>query len=712
MDFLIFSAADVPLFERDDAESAHWTVEEYSLVAEFPYKADKELQRGQRIGFTDETGVFQPFEIRKVETMEPDHYQRITAEHIVVSELSDEHIYNTEITDDSIETALTGVLDGTLWEVGTVGDQTVQSADISTGSVWQAIRALEGNYNVYITPRVTFDTSGITGRYLDIAPAGGVWRGVRLSLDKNADEVGVVYDDTDLITAMYGYGKMSDSEPLTFEDEVWTATADHPAKPDGQAYLVNPDALAAYGRNGRNRWGYYQNGNISSASVLLEKTWEALKQASQPTVSIDCLVRDLYRMGYADQPIRLHDIAYVDIEPIGTELQLEIIRLEVDLLDPTATRPTIGAYIPNIVYINRETASRGGGGGGGGGRGQSNKEAEISEFETEIYANQYEIGLRAYQRDMTNVESILKESGVAVEAGGTIIYANNNLTDMKSDISVNANKIGLVVQGTGSNASIKAASIVAAINDASSSVTISADHIVLDGAAVATALTSQNVIVGTLTAGATTLGTLTINGNFTLPSGYIFSVGGTTYQQKLIRAGSESTLPASYVLGNGSSALELDHYHSFTVDSSTGVITIGAPSSTAGSFNIADTTKYQTDVAAAQTTGWNNAAAAMVWPSSGTTAGATFTYPTSGGGTAQKAYVLTNGSWSSGSLTVRMREGSASGTTVADTTVNMPSSATISVRVTGPSGASGSWSATVTVGGKTYTNSGSWMGSN
>lgn len=516
MEFLFFDAADAALFVRDDAESARWTVEEMSLVCEFPYDAEKPIQRGQRIGFTDEVGVFQPFEIRKVETMEPDHYQRVTAEHIAVSELSDEHIYQQEITDTAIDTALGGLLTGTLWTVGTVGDQTVQSADISTGSVWQAVRSLEENYNVYITPRVTFDAGGITGRFLDIAPAGGVWRGVRLALDKNADDVGVTYDDTELITAMYGYGKLTNSAPLTFESVTWTETDDHPAKPSGQAYIVDPDALAAYGRNGRNRWGYYQNGNISDPEILLEKTWQALRQASQPTITIDCSVRDLYRMGYADQPIRLHDLALVDVEPIGVQVQLEITCLTVDLLDPTATRPTIGTYIPNIVYINRQTARAGGGGGGGGGRGQSNKEAEISEFETEIYANQYEIGLRAYQRDMSNVEQILQESKIAITAGGVLIWTGN-----KTD----------------------AASIVTAINDAGSSVVISAAHIELNGDTVAQSLTGKTINAKDLNCE-----TLSASSGFDLDTGQTggFTVNGRTvsWKSQTVLTGITVTLPS------------------------------------------------------------------------------------------------------------------------------------------------------------------------
>lgn len=501
MEFLFFTAADAVLFSRDDAESAVWTVEEMSLSAEFPYIDGKAIQRGQRIGFTGPEGVFQFFEIRKVESLEPDHYQRITAEHIAISELSDEHTDNVEITDETAGAALGGILAGTLWQVGTDTTTGAQSADISRGSVWQGVRTIETNWNAYITPRVTYDASGITGRYLDIIPAGGTWRGLRLSLDKNADEAGVVYDDSEVITAMYGYGKSTDNQALTFADVEWTQTADHPAKPSGQTYIEDPDATALYGRNGRPRWGFYQNADIDDAEILLEKTWASLKTSNAPKVTVDCTVRDLYRLGYADEPIRLHDTALVDIQPIGAQLQLEIVQLTVDLLDPTATRPVIGAYIPNIIYISRETASQAGGGGGGGrsggGRGQTKAELQRSEFETEITANQYQINLRAYQVDMTNVETILQESGVAISAGGTIIYANNNLNDMKSDISVNAGNISLVV----TDGSINAASITAAIDAAGSRATISADQIVLNGETLTNALSATNARITNLTTG-------------------------------------------------------------------------------------------------------------------------------------------------------------------------------------------------------------------
>lgn len=626
MVFMFFDAADHPLFMRSDAETATWTVHELTLQATFPYLPDKALQRGQRIGFTDETGVFQPFEIRKVRTYPADGYQEITAEHIAVAELSDEHLAKAELMGMGPSAALAQILDGTLWSVGTVvteddyltvnytlksgviardgsvnalgvraevvvrpgeiykisgyvynnvyplvymtkdsvstenivtvsdtasgvitdyeatvpmganlmvinarsaADLSVQrnlhsSAEISMGSVWQGVRTIESSWNVYITPRVTVGAAGITGRYLDITPATPTWRGIRLSLDKNLDELGVTWDDTNVLTALYGYGKGSGDDPLTFADVVWAATADHPAKPNGQTYLEDPAATALYGRNGRPRFGYYQNGNIGDADLLLQKTWEALQATNAPEISIDCAVVDLYRLGYADQPIRLHDLALIYERSTGQTYQREIIQLEVDLLNPQNTRPVIGAYIPNIVYIEKESSGRGGGGGGGGGRGQTPLEDVISEFETEILANQYEISLRAYQRDMDTVDSILRQAGISLDANGVLIYADDNENMWASKLNVQADRISLVVEGTGSNAHIKAAQIVTAINSQTgqSVIKLSADVIDLDGYVTASELAAiqaeiTNLMAGDLTATHIRTGSMTATNTYT-----------------------------------------------------------------------------------------------------------------------------------------------------------------------------------------------------
>ena len=549
MDFLFFNAANEPLFTRNDAEQAEWTVEQFSFFGLFPYDSEKVIQRGQRIAFQDAGGIWQTFEIRKAKSYEPDHYQEVTAEHIVVSELTDEHTQPKEWTNQTAQQALASILTGTLWQVGNVTASGTSSGSISYGGVWQAMETIKANWNVYITPRITIGPSGITGRFLDIAPAQGNWRGLRLSINSNLEQAGVTYDDTNLITAMYGYGKNVtpeqniganpptpqpqdlEAQPVTFTAVVWAATADHPAKPAGQAYLENPTAKALYGRNGRNRFGFFQNGDVTDPNKLLELTWEALKKDSEPLISIEGTIHDLQRLGYADQTIQLHDTAIVEVLPAGVEVRREIIQLSIDLLNPLNTRVTIGAYIPNIIYINKETIDRttGGGGGGGGGRGQTNKEKEWSEFETQISANQYQILLRAWQQNKNN--EILRQAGLSIDANGVLVYAEDNELNIGSKLKVNADaisaevtrataaegtlsgritvnadaisaevtratgaentlsgritteagKITQIVQAIGSNGEVTAASVVLAVNSAGSSVVISGDHVDIDG---------------------------------------------------------------------------------------------------------------------------------------------------------------------------------------------------------------------------------------
>ena len=418
MEFIFFNQAGQTMFTRSDMESGHWVQHEMSVNAVFPFDPGKVIQRGQRIAFRDPaTDSLEVFEIRQVSTLEPDHYQQLTAEQIALSELSDEHIDHTEITNKTAAQALTAALAGTLWQVGTDTSSGTQSADFARGSVWQAVNTIKANWNVYITPRVVVSAAGvITGKYLDISPAGGVWRGVRLSVRKNLPDPTVTYNDEEVLTALYGYGGTVNNAEVTFKDEVWTATADHPAKPANQTYLEWPEKTALYGRNGRPRYGYYQNANITSPAVLLQKTWEALKRTAEPKIRIAGSVADLSRLGYADQPLRLHDLAIVEITDTGEVFQKEIIMLDVDLVDPTENQLEIGDYIPNIVYINRETARHASGGGGGGGRGQTANEAEQSETFAEF----------AKTNDMIGMVVGTRNGGYYVKAGEIVLAINES----------------------------------------------------------------------------------------------------------------------------------------------------------------------------------------------------------------------------------------------------------------------------------------------
>ena len=413
MDYIFLNASGQTLFVRSDIEQGRFVRHELTVTAVFPFDPGKVIQRGQRIAFRDPADdVIKVFEIRHVENREPDHAQNITAEHICIAELSDEHINTTEITNKTASEALTTALTGTLWSVGTNTASGTQNADFSRGSVWDAVNTIKQNWNVYIEPRIVISSAGvITGRYLDIMPAQGTFRGLLLSISKNLDDPCVTYNDDEVLTALYGYGGTVDKaqpsgddtqEELTFASQVWTATSSHPAKPLNQTYLEWPEKTALYGRNGRARYGYYQNGSITDPAVLLEKTWEALQKTCDPKVTIQGTVVDLYRLGYNGQPLRLHDIAIIEIEENGTLLNKEIICLETDLVNPDNDHVEIGDYIPNIIYINRETARNARGGGGGGGRGNSNNEDDEIKTYAELVKTNNMIGMVVGTKNGTN----------------------------------------------------------------------------------------------------------------------------------------------------------------------------------------------------------------------------------------------------------------------------------------------------------------------
>lgn len=614
METKFLNAAGTVLFTRDDMEQGSWSVEQYTVNATFPYVTGKLIERGQRMVFRDPaTNGLEVFEVRNVNNIEPEHYQQIIAEHIAVSELSDDHCNSQEIDDKTALQALTTVLSGTLWSAGNSSVSGTQSADIARGSVWQAVGTIEKNWNAYIVPRITFNSAGaITGRYLDIIPAQGTWRGVRLSIDKNMQDSSVVYDDTNVITAMYGYGGnvevenqsgLNDTEELTFKDEVWTATSAHPAKPAGQTYIEYTEKTALYGRNGRPRYGYYQNSDIDDAAVLLQKTWETLKETCDPEISISGTVADLYRLGYADQPLRLHDTVIVEVRQTGEKFEKEIIALEVDLIDPTATRPTIGDYVPNIVYINRATEESASGGGGGGGRGQNNEEKKIYDTYYDLSANTDELGswismvvgkrngdlfIKAGEITLS-INSSTGKSTALINADHVNISATNTAYTLAGDLEHDAdgklvikNAAGLYVQrdsallGVWDRGNLTGSVMVRQINGQSSvkisgdvidingsTITISADRIDISGI-VSKLRTEQLVAVSMHTTGGSNL----FEGHCSFPD-YTYFVDANMQDGALTYGGSGVTWKSKTVITSITLTTAGSHYYATSTDGTT-----------------------------------------------------------------------------------------------------------------------------------------------
>lgn len=434
MEFTFLKGNDVAFF-RSDAQTAEWTQEEMNVHCTFPLLPGKIIERGMILLFQDPaTDDWQAFAIRQCKGFA--NYQQIETESIAITELSACHVpEKIELDNVTAQDAINSILPGTGWNIGNIGSNPVSSGDLSRGSVWQNLSTISSNWNVFIVPRVTVNASGIVGRFLDLVPSTGIDRGLRLAVNKNVTDPCVTYDDSELCTALYGYGGTYSEGTLdervtleyNFSDVVWNKTSEHPAKPAGQKYLEYPEMTALYGVNGKPRFGYYQNTNIKDPAVLLQKTWETLKTCCEPKISITGTATDLKRLGYADVPLRLYDMAIIEIEPLGVLFYKQVVKLTVNLLDPSKNLPTVGDYIPNIIFINRETESFATGGGrgsgrGGGGRGMTRLDEKNSEYDTNFYNTGRELG--AYARKTDENGNILEQAGMSINPEtGVIVYA-------------------------------------------------------------------------------------------------------------------------------------------------------------------------------------------------------------------------------------------------------------------------------------------------
>ena len=361
IEFTFFSVSGEALFVRGDASTAEWVQDQMELRATFPLNKEKPIQRMQRVGFTDAQGVFQCFEVYRAQTDQPKGTQTLRACHICVAELRDYVLGPFTPTDATPANAITQALTGTGWALGTCTATNTNTLDASYEDVWSALADIRDLWGLRITPRVTFGDGGITGKYLDVTDDAPIQTGLRLSLERNLPKVQVVYDDSEVKTALYAYGKTTTEDgvesTVNIGPAVWSKAGGDPAdKPAGQLYVEDTTATAAFGRAGTPRFGIYTNYEQGDPEALLAEAWEALQGVNQPKLNISGTILDLYAMGYTGEPVMLGGAANVDVE--GLKVSAKIIKHTQNLLFPEKSKVTLGNFVTDIVWAQSQTAKR------------------------------------------------------------------------------------------------------------------------------------------------------------------------------------------------------------------------------------------------------------------------------------------------------------------------------------------------------------------
>lgn len=336
----------VPVVELQHTEQA------FSLFAKIP--ADTQLAAGDAIGFRCIDGRFRLFEITQRDLVEPDGVWEIHAVDKAVRELMDEPVEDVRARNIMVSSYVSRLLQKTRFYIASIDTSATATTSAYYESVWSALEKAAAAYDVNIIPYYEFENGAVSNRCIDITANLGKDRGRIFELGDDMSGIRVTYDDTNIKTALYGRGKgveiegdeddeVSYGRRLTFADVVWSkANGDPVDKPAGQEWVGDPDAQAAFGRDGRNRFGFAIFEDETDAEKLLEETWEQLQKQKEPAISISASVIDTERMmNRAHEAVRLGDPVLVRLPRRKIDIHANITAIVRDYIKPEATQLTI-----------------------------------------------------------------------------------------------------------------------------------------------------------------------------------------------------------------------------------------------------------------------------------------------------------------------------------------------------------------------------------
>lgn len=241
----------------------------------------------------------------------------------------------------SVAVALTSILAGTRWTVGTCDQGGSASRTFYHESVREGLAGIIEKWGGELETTIVHDGTRIVSRSVGVrAKRGNQSSAKRFTWTKDLVSVKRSVASDNPKTRVYGYGKGVETENggygrrLTFgdinggkdyvEDAEATAVWGHP---DGKGGVL--PAVAAY-----------VNEQCEDASQLLQETRDYLEQVKEPKVTYTASVIDLYAFGRSWEGVGVGDaVAIIDkgFSPEGVRLHGRVSQIERDLMTGTAT---------------------------------------------------------------------------------------------------------------------------------------------------------------------------------------------------------------------------------------------------------------------------------------------------------------------------------------------------------------------------------------
>lgn len=456
----------------------------------------------------------------EVTTIELEHAVSEVGDYLVKAEYSDMY---------AADTAMKNVFshyNGSMWRLGSV-------ADLGSGKI-----ALEAKYTRVLDSMLAilnqkrdcmmaFDfstkpwTINIVKKETIVSAEG--------RLSRNVESAVVAYDDSELCTRVY-YQTFTKSKNGDITSKWNYKDADTKGK-----------------------YGTFERDVATSSDMTIDEinfTVDSyLEEHKNPKVSIDIKGLDLFKItGENMDKFIIGKLFRLTIPEYSTVVENNITEVSWDDVynDPQNVNVKLGEPEDTVVSFIHNIDTKGSGGGGSSGRSQKEEEEKWKEYRTNFVRTDYLINMNAQRIDRAG--NILEQAGLDINSQGVLIYANTSngigskiaqtakeirleVTNTKAGlqsqitqtdskitqevtraktaenslsgrIDVQADKVSLVVEEKDGNNVVKAASIVAGINNQSGTyIKLSADKINLSGYVTASQLSATDARIDNLVSG-------------------------------------------------------------------------------------------------------------------------------------------------------------------------------------------------------------------
>ena len=285
-------------------------------------------------------------------------------------ELIDEIIYDEVSGSVEMGTVLASILKGTRWQIGEVDNTYIRNLkpEFKLKSVLNGIYELGKQYDAEVDFTVEFAGNKIVARKVHMKKAFGRSLGKRFEFGKDTTSIKRTVNTADIKTAIVPFGKTDEQtgEALSIKGISWSKPAKALNKPLGQMFLEDEEATELWGYKGtgakrRARWVAVTFEECEDENELMNYAYMQLNRFNKPKVSYEVEVVDLYRMmgdeSYAHEKVGLGDLATIlDFEFIpALALNSRVVKLELDLNDPSNSKATLGTIVESIVDKDLKT---------------------------------------------------------------------------------------------------------------------------------------------------------------------------------------------------------------------------------------------------------------------------------------------------------------------------------------------------------------------